>query len=104
MTQIQNSKLTYWWCTAFWHHHRLVNKDQISAGARIGFIDRDISPGMGGILWSEGRSSAPKDALVQNYMIGLGGGDIRPQNLEELFEDIISRQQAGAPQVVEVGA
>ena len=71
---------------------------------RIGFIDRDISPGMGGILWSEGRSSAPKDALVQNYMIGLAGGDIRPQNLEELFEDIISRQQAGAPQVVEVGA
>ena len=78
--------------------------EEVLAGtAKIGFVDRDLSPGMGGVLWSEGRGSAPKDALVQNYMIGLGGGDIRPHNLEELFADLLARDEAGAPQIQEVG-
>ncbi len=74
------------------------------AGAkRIGFVDRDISPGMGGVLWSEGRGSAPRDAFVKNYMIGLGGGDIRPGHLVDLFEDLAAAEAPTAPEIVEIG-
>ena len=77
--------------------------NMLAGVARIGFVDRDISPGLGGVLWGEGRSSAPKDALVQNYMIGLGGGDIRPENLEALFMNLMDRTEAGAPEFQDVG-
>ncbi|MDP6838088.1 MAG: pyruvate ferredoxin oxidoreductase, partial [Planctomycetota bacterium] len=48
---------------------------------RVGVLDRDISLGLGGVLWSEVRGCAPR-ALVQGYMLGLGGGDVRPQHIE----------------------
>lgn len=70
---------------------------------RIAVLDRDISPGVGGILWSEVRGLAPRDALVQSYMIGLGGGDVRPQHLGEILDDIGARREAGPPVIKEVG-
>lgn len=78
------------------------------AGAkRVGFVDRDISPGMGGVIWSEGRATAPRDAVVKNYMVGLGGGDIRPGHLVGLFEDLAALEPAAGhwrkPEIVEVG-
>ena len=73
------------------------------AGAkRIGFLDRDISLGLGGILWAEGRSAAPKDSLVQNYIIGLGGGDVRPGHIGEVLGDLREREQAEEPRILEV--
>lgn len=69
---------------------------------RVGFVDRDISLGMGGILWAEGRAAAPRDALVQNYILGLGGGDIRPREIEQILDDLLQRQQAGEPSILEV--
>ncbi len=71
---------------------------------RIAILDRDISLGMGGVLWSECRGAAPKEALVQNYVIGLGGGDIRPENIEGCVEDLMKRDEVAEPQIVEVGA
>jgi pyruvate/2-oxoacid:ferredoxin oxidoreductase alpha subunit len=70
---------------------------------RIGILDRDISLGHGGILWSEARGFAPKDALVQNYIIGLGGGDIRPADLGGLIDELVALEEAGTPRIVEVG-
>ncbi len=78
-------------------------EEMLAGVTKLGIVDRDLSPGMGGVLWSEANGSAPKDAMVQNYMIGLGGGDIRPENLEALFEDLLARDEAGAPQIQEVG-
>jgi len=68
---------------------------------RVGVIDRDISLGMGGVLWSEARSSAPRDALVQNYVVGLGGGDIRPEHVGAILSDLCERDEAGAPEIME---
>ncbi len=68
---------------------------------RVGVLDRDISLGLGGVLWSELRACAP-GALVQNYMLGLGGGDIRPEHIEALLEDLLARDSAGEPKIVEV--
>ena len=69
---------------------------------RVGVIDRDISPGLGGVLWGEMRACADRDALVQNYMMGLGGGDIRPEHLADLFVELSTREAAEAPILKEV--
>ncbi len=74
----------------------------LSGCSRIGVMDRDISPGLGGILWSEVLGVAPKDALVQGTMLGLGGGDVRPQHITEVLNDLLEREQASAPRIVEV--
>ena len=71
---------------------------------RVAFLDRDISLGLGGVLWSEGAQFAPRDALVQNYMVGLGGGDVRPKDLAAILDDVTERAEAGAPQLVEIGS
>ncbi len=74
------------------------------AGAkRIGILDRDLSPGLGGILWGEIRALAPEGALVQGYLAGVGGGDVRPAHLGRVLDDLLSRERAGEPSFLEVG-
>ncbi len=70
---------------------------------RIGVLDRNISLGLGGITWPEIMATVPRDALVQNYMIGLGGGDIRPQDIQGIVDDLWKREQSESPKIVEVG-
>jgi len=69
---------------------------------RVAVVDRDLCPGLGGILWAELRGCLGPETLCQNYMIGLGGGDIRPEHLLGLLEDVMERSAPGAPQIVEV--
>jgi len=71
---------------------------------RVGILDRDISLGHGGVLWSEGRGAAPPGCLVQNYMLGLGGGDVRPEHVGFILDDLCKRDTAGEPEIVEVGS
>lgn len=68
---------------------------------RVAVIDRDISLGYGGVLWGEISSIAGSAKLVQSYMAGIGGGDVRPHHIKEIINDIGSREQAGEPQVME---
>jgi pyruvate/2-oxoacid:ferredoxin oxidoreductase alpha subunit len=72
--------------------------------SRVAVVDRDLSPGMGGILWGETRALAGPGAMVQGYVMGLGGGDIRPEHLEEVLRDVACRERPGPPAVVEVAA
>jgi pyruvate/2-oxoacid:ferredoxin oxidoreductase alpha subunit len=68
---------------------------------RIGVIDRDLCPGLGGILWSELRGAVPAK-VVQGYVAGLGGGDIRPEHVTTILEDLRLRKRAEAPVLLEV--
>jgi pyruvate/2-oxoacid:ferredoxin oxidoreductase alpha subunit len=67
----------------------------------IAVIDRDISLGTGGILWDDVRSLAGPGTVVQGYLAGLGGGDVRPEHIEKMLADLDSRNAAGAPAVME---
>ena len=69
---------------------------------KIGVIDRNLCPGSGGILWTELRACAHPEAVVQDYILGLGGGDIRPEHVAELLSDLIQRRTADAPVFKEV--
>jgi pyruvate/2-oxoacid:ferredoxin oxidoreductase alpha subunit len=68
---------------------------------RIAVLDRDISLGFGGVLWGEVRGCAEPAAIVRNYMIGVGGGDVRPEHLRNLLADLAQCRESGA-QIVEV--
>ncbi len=68
---------------------------------RVAVLDRDISPGLGGILWAE-LKAATSLPLVQGYMIGLGGGDVRPAHIERILSGMCTRDVAGPPEFVEV--
>jgi pyruvate/2-oxoacid:ferredoxin oxidoreductase alpha subunit len=75
----------------------------LGRAAKVGVVDRNLCPGLGGILWAEARALCPHGALVQGYVAGLGGGDIRPEHLCGVIDDLAGRQQAEAPVFVEVG-
>ncbi len=69
---------------------------------RIAVLDRDLSLGFGGVLWGEVRGFADPSAIVQSYITGVGGGDVRPEHMLNLIADIEQRQKSGAPQIVEI--
>lgn len=77
-------------------------REHLAGRARVAVVDRDLCPGLGGILWGEVRGCLSAETIVQNYMIGLGGGDIRPEHLIELIEDLLEREAPGVPEIVEV--
>ncbi|MBI4880582.1 MAG: pyruvate ferredoxin oxidoreductase [Planctomycetes bacterium] len=77
-------------------------KEALARCARVAILDRDISLGHGGVLWSETRGVTPRDAVVQNYMLGLGGGDIRPRHITGVIDDILGREEAAEPMIMEV--
>ncbi len=74
----------------------------LARASRIGIIDRDLCPGLGGILWSEVRGCAAPGSLVQSYMVGLGGGDVLPEHIARLLDDLSAKPSADEPRLVEV--
>lgn len=74
--------------------------------SRIGVLDRNHSPGSGGIFWAEiaatlqGRS----DVILQDYLVGLGGGDVTPEIIEDILRDLRQRASSAAPIWREVAA
>jgi pyruvate/2-oxoacid:ferredoxin oxidoreductase alpha subunit len=75
----------------------------LSGIPRIAVIDRNISLGFGGVLWGEMRGLAQPGAIVQNYVAGVGGGDVRPEHIEEIVADVCERKVAGEPVFMGVG-
>ncbi|MEE1117014.1 transketolase C-terminal domain-containing protein, partial [Methanosphaera sp.] len=51
--------------------------------ARLAVIDKDISFSVGGALFSDVRSSVNNESY--GFVIGLGGRDITPDNIEEII-------------------
>lgn len=70
---------------------------------RIVVIDRDISLGFGGVLWGEVRSLTEPGSIVQNFITGLGGGDVRPEHIERMAMEALKMEVSGPPIFVGVG-
>jgi pyruvate ferredoxin oxidoreductase alpha subunit len=66
---------------------------------RIGVLDRNLSPGSGGIFWTElcATFAGRGDFLMQDYLLGLGGGDVTPDIVEKIARDLAARPEAGQP-------
>jgi pyruvate/2-oxoacid:ferredoxin oxidoreductase alpha subunit len=78
----------------------------IGSAKRVGVLDRNHSPGSGGIFWGEIATTLRQrpDVLLQDYLVGLGGGDVTPQIIEEILDDLKQRKQAEEPVWKEVAA
>jgi pyruvate/2-oxoacid:ferredoxin oxidoreductase alpha subunit len=66
---------------------------------KIGVVDRNYAAGTGGIFCREVQAclQGQGSALVQGYLAGVGGVDVVPETIEEIFEDLSLRNRAGAP-------
>jgi len=71
----------------------------IGSAKRVGVLDRNHSPGSGGIFWQEIAATlcARPDVMLQDYLVGLGGGDVTPQMIEEIVDDLNGRSESDAP-------
>jgi len=73
--------------------------EAIGPAKKVGVLDRNHSPGSGGIFWNEVATSLQQrsDVLVQNYLVGLGGGDVTPAILDAIVDDLAARTKATEP-------
>lgn len=78
----------------------------VGAAKRIGVLDRNHSPGSGGIFWQEVATTlgGGSGLILQDYLIGLGGGDVTPEMIEEVLDDLAGRDTSVAPIWKEVAA
>ena len=76
-----------------------------SLGSRfkgVGVIDRSISFGFDGTLFSEVKSAMyGSTAVMQNYIVGLGGRDIPKELIDEMFTRLEKRANGGAEDEVQ---
>ena len=60
----------------------------------IAVLDRDISFGQHGALFSEIRSALQKkDIIVNNFIVGLGGRDVTPDHIKTAFDKTMESKQ-----------
>lgn len=78
-------------------------RKHLAGRRKVGVVDRDSCPGLGGIVWGEVRALGDPGAVVQSYLVGLGGGDIRPEHITRAIEDLAARGTAGEPVFMEAG-
>ncbi len=67
--------------------------------SKIGVLDRNYAAGVGGIFCHDVRSALQgvSNAMVQSYLTGVGGGDVVPQMIDEVIDDLKERKQVSAP-------
>lgn len=74
-------------------------RDATATAQRVGVLDRNHSPGSGGIFWQEVAASlrGRSDLLLQDYVVGLGGGDVTEDCLSGIADDLSSRSAEAEP-------
>lgn len=77
-----------------------------ASAKRIGVLDRNHSPGSGGIFWQEFATTLHDrpGLILQDYLVGLGGGDVTPEIIDGIIDDLQGRAQAVEPLWKEVAA
>jgi pyruvate/2-oxoacid:ferredoxin oxidoreductase alpha subunit len=72
----------------------------IGTAKRVGVMDRNHSPGSGGIFWLEIAATLRErpDVLLQDYLVGLGGGDVTPDNINAIIDDLNRRTSSSDPE------
>ena len=72
----------------------------IGPAQKVAVLDRNHSPGSGGIFWQEIATTLRErpDVLLQDYLVGLGGGDVTPENINAIIDDLNQRTTASEPE------
>ena len=72
----------------------------VGTAKKVAVLDRNHSPGSGGIFWQEIATTLRErpDVLLQDYLVGLGGGDVTPENINVIIDDLNQRTTASEPE------
>ena len=72
----------------------------IGSASKVAVLDRNHSPGSGGIFWLEIAATLRErpDVLLQDYLVGLGGGDVTPENINAIIHDLDQRTTSSEPE------
>ena len=77
----------------------------IGPAKKVGVLDRNHAPGSGGIFWNEVAATLRgTDVLLQDYIVGIGGGDVTPKTIGRIADDLANRTQSEEPVWQEVTA
>jgi len=75
-------------------------REACRSATRIGVLDRDYAAGMGGVWWQDTRAAFQghrDDVVIQDYLVGIGGGDVTPELIEGVLDDLRGRSRTGPP-------
>ena len=75
-------------------------REACASAKRVGVLDRDYAAGVGGIWWQDARAAfqGHRPGLVlQDYLVGVGGGDVTPALVDGIFDDLGGRDVSGPP-------
>lgn len=71
-----------------------------ASASKVGVLDRDYAAGLGGVWWQDVRAAFQahrSDLVIQDYLVGIGGGDVTPEMVEDALDDLRARERAGPP-------
>ncbi|UCG76628.1 MAG: pyruvate ferredoxin oxidoreductase [Gemmatimonadota bacterium] len=75
-------------------------REACRSARKVGVLDRNYAAGVGGIFWQELRSvfqGAGDGLLIQDYLTGVGGGDVTPAMIDDVLADLEARSEAERP-------
>jgi pyruvate/2-oxoacid:ferredoxin oxidoreductase alpha subunit len=75
-------------------------REACRTAGKVGVLDRDYAAGLGGVWWQDTRAAFQghrDDLLIQNYLVGIGGGDVTPETLDDALDDLNGRSAVGPP-------
>ncbi|MDP2955643.1 MAG: hypothetical protein Q8N53_04420 [Longimicrobiales bacterium] len=75
-------------------------REACASAKHVGVLDRNYAAGVGGIWWQDARAAFQghrDDLVLQDYLVGVGGGDVTPELVERILDDLGTRERAGAP-------
>jgi len=75
-------------------------RDLCRSAKRVGVLDRDYAAGMGGVWWQDARAAFHghrDDLILQDYLVGIGGGDVTPEVVDSVLDDLMARDASGPP-------
>jgi pyruvate/2-oxoacid:ferredoxin oxidoreductase alpha subunit len=74
--------------------------DACASAKKVAVLDRNYAGGLGGLFWHDFRAAAfgrRDDLLVQGYLLGVCGGDVTPDLVNEVIDDLKQRDDAVRP-------
>jgi len=75
-------------------------RDACANAKKLGVLDRNYAAGLGGIFWQDTRAAFQghrDDLLIQDYLTGVCGGDVTPDMVNEVIDDLNERTTAERP-------
>jgi pyruvate/2-oxoacid:ferredoxin oxidoreductase alpha subunit len=80
-------------------------REACASASRVGVLDRDYAAGMGGVWWQDARAAFQghrSDLVLQDYLVGVGGGDVTPALVDSILDDLGGREVSGPPHWADV--